>query len=199
MFVFLDILLIADEILCDITLTDAHMMFLSEEKGFTDVNKVLEAGDWRFPDVKVIIVATGRAEAVARHPALANCVNAALSSIANAYPEAVVLICTLLPYPKDNYITLKELEVLSKALNRACKGVAHFEFSKLGLNFMKKCKITDKNEGRDVIWMVRANLMDEKGLTQQGRVLAQSKIIDKFNSVRLRERCDLLKQKLVEI
>ena len=49
-------------------------MFLKEQQGYSDIQELVNSGQIDLEGVKIVILVTGRAEVVAQHTAVINCV-----------------------------------------------------------------------------------------------------------------------------
>ena len=174
--------------------------FLKDSMGLTDVKALIEKGEWTDVDPKVMVLISGREEAVERHPALLNVVRNVLSLVRRAFPNTIVLICTPLPSPRDGPFALAEIDGLADILQRECRESEYFEFSRLGTHFYNTKKVISRGPREDV-FLLRTRYMNQTGITEEGMDLVLQKLSDKFDSAKLIERHALLlkRQKLVEI
>ena len=199
-FVFLDILIIADDTVKNVHMSEAEWIFLPEGQGLVDVKKRLSSGEWAREAVKIVVLITGQAEASAGHQAMANSVKNAMLSVRVAYPDAMVLLCAPLPRPRDGPPVLRDLELLSDVMHEECRKEEYYEYSSLGSYFYGKyCIAGDKSNAPPVVMLVKTGLMDQQGITVQGSCMVQKRLADKIKSANLYERFTMLGSKLITL
>ena len=168
--------------------------------GFSDVSKSIENAEIVFKDPKVVVLAIGRVEAVGRHQALLNVIRNLLQLLRKVTPHSVILACAPLPNPMDGHFAMLELESLAEILHRECKLSEYFEYSRLGTSFYARTKVSSPYVNQQV-FMIKHKYMGAYGLTDEGRQLLSTRLLDKFQSAKLLERHGelLSKQTLVEV
>ena len=135
---FLEILIIMDDMVKNVQIRNAEWIFLPEGHGLVDIQRRLMNDEWNRQGVKVVILITGQAEATAGHQAMSNSVNNVLQSIRYAYPDSIVLMCAPLLHPRDGLLVLKDLELLSDVMHEVCLKEEYCAFSSLGSFFYGK-------------------------------------------------------------
>ena len=194
-------LIIADDIVQNVVIPRAEWIFLREGQGLVDVKSYMEPdnfGDQRF---KVIILIMGQAEAAAGYPMVANCVQAALTSVEKAYPQAVVMLCSPLPRPRDGPEVLKDMDSLGDIMFKICAENEKYEYARLGLYFYGKYRLASDNSRRRnrSVYLVNPELIHTQGLTYEGVQSVQRKIQDKLNTAGLYDRYTMLNQRLIDL
>ena len=199
-------MVIADELVRGITLPDATWIYLTENMGFSDVKTNLEQHVWELGEPKVLVLITGRAEAVEPHPALLNVVRNTLSTVRKALPNTVLLVCAAVPSPRDGQFALAELEGLADVLHRECKESEYFEYSRLGTYLYGKKRAFDRNQdplrdSGESVFLLKSRYMNVHGINDAGITMLSTRLNDKLQSAKLKDRFRLLlsKQKLIDI
>ena len=195
-----DILVIANDVLQGASMSGAKWTFLKDTMGLTDVKKMIEDGEWAGAEPKVLVLITGREEAVERHPALLNVVRNTVELIRKVFPNTVVLLCAPVPSPRDGPFALAELDGLADILQRKCRESEYLEFSRLGTHFYTSKRVLSRGAPREEVFLLKKRYMNQYGITEEGMDLIMSKLIDKFDSAKLLERFELLlKRPLVDL
>ena len=198
-YIILDVLIIADDIVRNVQFPHAQWIFLKEQQGYSDIQEKT-AAQTGLKDIKLVILMTGRAEVVAQHKAVINCIQSAVEAIKMANSDAVIMLCAPLPYPRDGDVLLQELGEFSKTLNDICRQSEYLEYSKIGQAFIQRHSLINPEGGDpENVLLVKPFLMDRSGLTLQGARLISSKLLEKVSSAKLFERYDLLKVRLIRL
>lgn len=171
-FNILDVLIVVNDVVGDFYLPGTRQILLEPDKGLLDVGQMAVDQELLFLGVKVLVIITGFAEVEAGHPAMLNCVMAAMMKLRKNVGYDRILLGSPLPRPHASVTQLKSLFALSKSVQDLCKVHPGFEFTKTGLLFY----------GPGGMY---ANLMDDKGLTSQGVTVLRRQLIDKLNSLGL--------------
>ena len=132
---FTDVLIIANEYVKGLHYPEADYMFLKDHMGLTDVKTKFEQGEFLAREPKVLVLITGREEAVERHPALLNVVRNTVQVIRKVLPNTIMLLCAPPPMVKDRPYSLAKLDGLAGVLQRECRESEYLEFSRLGTHF----------------------------------------------------------------
>ena len=179
---------------------NAEWVFLRDGQGLADVQKKLMNNEWHRDNVKIVILITGQAEASARHQAMSNSVTNALLSVKFAYGDAVILLCSPIPHPRDGPLVLKDLEILSDIMHEACTKEECLEYSSLGSYFYGKFRLSEARAGvPSSVLLIKSALMDAQGLTLQGSRIIEKWLIDKVKTANLYERYVMLNAKLIDL
>ena len=194
----LDVLIIADDVISNVQFPNARWIFMKEQQGYSDIQDKLSQQEG-MQDVKLVIIISGRAEVVAQHEAIINCVQSAIDAIRAFNSDVVIMMCAPLPYPRDGHVLLNELTEFAKTLNDICRQSEYLEYSKIGQAFMQKRALAHVDDEVDSVFMIKTSLMDRMGLTLQGARLISSKLLEKVSSAKLFERYDLLKVRLIRL
>ena len=197
--VILDILIIADDNIKNVHITNAEWVYLPEGQGLVDVRRRLMNEEWQREGVKIVILMTGQAEAAAGHQAMSNSVKNVLLSIRHAYPESIVLMCAPLPRARDGPLVLRDLDVLADVMHEVCLSEEYCEFSSIGSYFYGKYRLVESRHGGgpSSVLLVKSGLMDPQGLTIQGSRLIQKRLTEKIKTANLFERYVMLSSKLI--
>ena len=192
---FVDILVIADDIITNVRIPGVEWVFLPEGQGLTDMQRRLAAGEWHKEGIKILILIMGQAEAVAEHQAMTNVVQSVMNVVHAAYPGAVILLCAPLPHPRDGPLVIGDLRELADAMHEVCKEQSYYEYSWLGAFFYGRFKVLESTwtvSGSLVpVYLIRESLMDRESLTLEGISVVQSHIKDKIKQAGLYE-CHLM-------
>ena len=196
--------MIADDVVKNVHLGRTEWVYLREGQGLTDVQRSLRAGQWRIEGIKVVVLITGQAEASAGHQAMTNMVASVMGSVHEAYPHAVILLCALIPRPRDGPLVLNDLRDLSDSMHEVCKEQSYYEYSRLGAFFYGKFRILGNSTGTGgavmaPIQLIKEHLMDRDGLTLKGARLIQTCILEKIKSANLFERYIMLSSNLINL
>lgn len=162
--------MIADEFLEGVHLPGARQLLLDNGQGFCDVGEMAVNKELLYLNVKVMVVMTGFAEVEVEHPAMVNCVLAAMQKMLDNVDYQKIVVAAPVPRPDATNVQLKELFKLTKVIQCLCKKDCRLEFTRSGLNFY----------GPRGIY---ANLMTAKGLTQMGTKTVNNQLLDKLNSL----------------
>ena len=196
----LEVLIMADEIIRNVQYPHAQWLFLKETQGYTDLQSKISSGTVSLEGFKIMVIITGRAEVVAQHEAVVNCVQSTIDTIHKANSQLIILLCAPVPYPRDGHIMLEELSEFSAVLNDLCKQSEYLEYSRLGHVFYSRRRIVEPEVWEeDTLCVVKRNLLDRGGLTLQGARLINSRLVDKIASAKLYERYELLSLRLITI
>lgn len=163
-------LIVIDDIVGEFYLPGTRQILLEPERGLLDVGLMAVNQELLFVGIKVLVVLTGFAEIEAGHPALINCIMAAMSKLRKNVGYQRILLGSPIPRPQASVSQLKDLFAMSKHLQALCKVHPGFEFTKTGLLFY----------GPGGLY---AHLMDANGLTVQGTQALHTQLIDKLNSL----------------
>lgn len=169
---FVEILIVADDVLEGITVQGTKWLMLPEGTGFVDVANMAVNQELTYLNIKTLFIITGFAEIEVQHPALGSSVLAALSKIDKNVGYANIIVGAPVPRPGASKSQLKSLFHLTKQLQALCRDHPRFEFTKTGL----LCY------GPGGIY---GNIMNERGLTPMGAKSISTQISDKLSSVGL--------------
>lgn len=167
---FLEVLIVADDVLKNLKLPNARHIFLEPGQGLVDVAKLAENQEMAFPGVKVIVVISGFAEIEARHPAIISSVLAVMRRLESSVANVKIVLASPVPNPSADKELLRQLFYFSKQLQKLCTLHKRFDFTKTGLLFY----------GPGGLY---ANMLDRHGATEQGLKLVTTKLMDKLKSV----------------
>ena len=147
----------------------AEWISLPEEQGLADVKEKLETGQFQPGKFKIMILITGQAKVAAGHPAIANCVQLAISSVKLAYPKAVILLCSPLPRPKDGPDILKDMDNMGDVMYRLCAEDKSCEYARLGMYFYGQYHLAESLRRRTkAVHLVNQELIQGHGLMYEG-------------------------------
>ena len=196
----LDVLIIADEAIRNVQFPHAQWLYMKEQQGYADIQSKVANGEIELREFKLVVLFTGRAEVIAQHEAVINCVQSTIDAIRALNSDVVIMLCAPLPYPRDGDVFLQEMAEFAKVLNDICKQSEYLEYSKIGQAFVYRKTLADPEGWEpESVLMVKSNLMDRAGLTLQGARLISSKLLEKVSSAKLFERYDLLKVRLIRL
>lgn len=156
----------------DLILPGARQILLDESQGLMDVGDMAFNQELMFVAIKVLIVVSGFAEVEAGHPAMINCIMAAMDKIKKGITYQKIILASPVPRPYASRNQLKALFAMSKQIQKLCTMHDKFEFTKTGLLFY----------GPGGLY---ADLMDQQGLTQAGVKVMYNQLVDKLNSLGL--------------
>lgn len=153
-------------------LSASRLILLQEGDGYPEVANMALNQELMYLGVKALVIITGLAEVEAQHPALVNCVLAAVDKIKTNVGYSTIILAAPIPKNGSTTVQLKELFQFSKLLQFVCKRDPRLEFTKTGQFFY----------GPGGLY---ANLLDEQGLTNSGLSLLKRQLQDKLGSLGL--------------
>lgn len=163
-------LLVADDHLEGVQLPGSRQLMLQDGQGFSDVGQMAVDQELLYLGVRVLVVLTGFAEVEVEHPAVTNCILAAMSKLEANVSYQKIVIAAPIPRPGASVTQLKNLFSMTKAIQVLCKSKDRFEFSKTGHLFY----------GPGGLY---ANLFVEDKLSHAGKILLANQLLDKLNSL----------------
>ena len=182
----------ADEVLQGMSFPEAEWIWMTESMGFSDLKAQLETGELQLVEPKVIVLITGRAEAVEGRPALLNVVRNSLALLRHLHPNTIMLCCAPPPLPKDGQFALAELEGLTDILHRVCKESEYLEYARLGMYLYHKRRVYINSQHSDSVFVLNTEYVIPMGINEAGLDYLTDKLKGKFNSAKLIERYNLL-------
>ena len=185
---YVDILIIADDIVKNVVVPRAEWIYLRQGQGLADIKTYVNPAPLQAQRFKVIMLITGQAEAAAGHPAVANCMQGALTSVHTAYLKAVVLVCSPLPRPRDGPEVLKDMDLLGDIMFKICAENERYEYTRLGMYFYGKHHLAAEGASRrrkQSVYLINSELLQVQGLTYEGVQSVQHRLCDKIKSVGL--------------